>query len=110
MSESFKCLFFILTIVSKIFIDRPIFAWVIAIILMVAGTLAIYEGYRQRLLASDLAAKKHNEKRVLSVNLYFMARIAAKLGAAVEARDLVDLADRLHPGKRRVAQQDPVFR
>ncbi|WP_243304691.1 serine/threonine-protein kinase [Geothrix oryzisoli] len=75
-----------------------------------AGVLALFETYRQKLLASDLAAKKHNEKRVLSVNLYFMARIAAKLGAAVEARNLVDLADRLHPGKRRVAGQDPAFR
>ncbi|GLH68114.1 serine/threonine-protein kinase [Geothrix edaphica] len=75
-----------------------------------AGTLAVFEAYRQRLLASDLAAKKHNEKRVLSVNLYFMARTAAKLGGAVEGRALLDLADRLHPGKRRVAQQDPVFR
>ena len=75
-----------------------------------AGVLTLFETYRQKLLASDLAAKKHNEKRVLSVNLYFMARIAAKLGAAVEARNLVDLADRLHPGKRRVAGQDPAFR
>ncbi|WP_257306239.1 serine/threonine-protein kinase [Geothrix campi] len=74
------------------------------------GALTLFEGYRQKLLASDLAAKKHNEKRVLSVNLYFMARTAAKLGGAAEARNLVDLADRLHPGKRRVAQQDPVFR
>jgi len=75
-----------------------------------AGALALFEGYRQKLLATDLAAKKHNEKRVLSLNLYFMARVAAKQGGAVEARNLVDLADRLHPGKQRVAQQDPVFR
>jgi len=75
-----------------------------------AGAVAIFDGYRERLLASDLAAKKHNEKRVLSVNLYFMARTAAKLGRVAEAQNLLDLADRLHPGKRRVAQQDPVFR
>jgi hypothetical protein len=75
-----------------------------------AGALALYEDYRKRLLATDLAAKKHNEKRVLSLNLYFMARVAAKLGAAAEGGNLVDLAERLHPGKRRVAQQDPVFR
>ena len=74
------------------------------------GALALFEAFRQRTLASDLAAKKHNEKRVLSVNLYFMARAAARLGAAAEAQQLVDLADRLHPGKRRVAQQDPLFR
>jgi tetratricopeptide (TPR) repeat protein len=75
-----------------------------------AGSLAQFEDYRKKLLASDLASKKHNEKRVLSLNLYFMARVAAKQGAAAEARSLVELADRLHPGKRRVAQQDPVFR
>ncbi|HEX4846249.1 MAG TPA: hypothetical protein VFV26_08520, partial [Geothrix sp.] len=75
-----------------------------------AGALALYGDYRKRLLATDLAAKKHNEKRVLSLNLYFMARVAAKQGAPAEARSLVDLAERLHPGKRRVAQQDPVFR
>lgn len=75
-----------------------------------AGALALFENYRRKLAASDLASKKHNEKRVLSLNLYFMARAAAKQGGAAEARDLVDLADRLHPGKRRVAQRDPVFR
>lgn len=75
-----------------------------------AGALSRFEAFRQRIQASDLAAKKHNEKRVISVNLYFMARAAAKLGAAVEAHQLVDLADRLHPGKRRVALQDPLFR
>ncbi len=74
------------------------------------GALALFETFRQRILASDLAAKKHNEKRVLSVNLYFMARVAAKLGDAAEARQLLDLADRLHPGKRQVARQDPLLR
>jgi tetratricopeptide (TPR) repeat protein len=74
------------------------------------GALALFEAFRQRILASDLAAKKHNEKRVLSVNLYFMARAAAKLGDAALARQLLDLADRLHPGKRQVARQDPLLR
>ncbi|WP_291272333.1 serine/threonine-protein kinase [Geothrix sp.] len=75
-----------------------------------AAARAQIESYRQKLLASDLAAKKHNEKRVLSVNLYFMARMAARLGDPTGARNLLDLADRLHTGKRRVAQQDPAFR
>jgi tetratricopeptide (TPR) repeat protein len=75
-----------------------------------AGAVTLFAGYRQRLQDSDLAVKKHNEKRVLSVNLYFMARTTAKLGNAAEARNLLDLADRLHPGKRRVSQQDPAFR
>jgi len=29
-------------VLSRFFLDRPVFAWVIAIILMVAGCLAIY--------------------------------------------------------------------
>ncbi len=76
----------------------------------VAGALALFDGFRQRVQAEDLGAKKHNEKRVLSVNLYFMARMAAKLQAKAEGQQLLDLADRFHPGKRRVAEQDPAFR
>jgi tetratricopeptide (TPR) repeat protein len=75
-----------------------------------ASVRALFEAYRLKIAGSDLAAKKHNEKRVLSVNFYFMARVMAKLGDRAEAQLLVDLADQLHPGKRRVAQQDPVFR
>lgn len=75
-----------------------------------AGARAIFESYRQKLLATDLAAKKHNEKRVLSVNLYFMARMTARLGDSAGAQSLLVLADRLHAGKQRVAQQDPAFR
>ena len=71
---------------------------------------ALFEAYRVKVAGSDLVTKKHNEKRVLSVNLYFMARMAAKLGDRAEGQALVALADRLHPGKQRVAQQDPVFR
>jgi hypothetical protein len=58
---------------------------------------------------SELASKKHNERRVLSVNLYFMARMVARLGDPVAARSMVELADQFHPGKLRVAKQDPVF-
>jgi len=76
----------------------------------VPGALALFEACRLQVQAEDLGAKKHNEKRVLSVNLYFMARLAAKLGAKAEGQQLLDLADRLHPGKRRVALQDPAFR
>jgi tetratricopeptide (TPR) repeat protein len=75
-----------------------------------AAVRARFEAYRLKIAESDLASKKHNEKRVLSVNFYFMARVMDKLGDRAEAQSLVDLADQLHPGKRRVAQQDPVFR
>ncbi len=74
------------------------------------GALARFEAYRQKVAATDLVAKKHNERRVLSVNFYFMARLAAKQGSRAEAGLLLDLADQLHPGKRQVAKVDPAFR
>jgi hypothetical protein len=74
-----------------------------------AGTRARFEAFRQKVMASDLASKKHNERRVLSVNLYFMARMVARLGDRAAARSMVELADQLHPGKLRVAKQDPAF-
>jgi len=39
-----------------------------------------------------------------------MARMVAKLGDRVAAQAMVELADRFHPGKLHVAQQDPAFR
>ncbi|MBK8726254.1 MAG: protein kinase [Holophagaceae bacterium] len=75
-----------------------------------AGTAAIYLPFAQRQTGVDWSRKLHNERRVMSVNLYFMARTLAALGGRTEAQTLLDLADRLHPGKRRVAAQDPAFR
>ena len=75
-----------------------------------AGARARFGAFRQAIAASDLASKKHNERRVLSVNLYFMARVVARLGDRVAARSMVELADQFLPGKLRVAKQDPVFR
>jgi len=75
-----------------------------------AGARARFEAFRQQLAGSDLAAKKHNEKRVLSVNLYFMARMVARLGDRAAALAMVELADRLHAGKLKVSRQDPAFR
>ncbi len=75
-----------------------------------AGARARFLAFRQAMAASDLASKKHNERRVLSVNLYFMARMVARLGDRVAARSMVELADQFHHGKLRVAKQDPVFR
>ncbi|MFN7957293.1 MAG: protein kinase [Holophagaceae bacterium] len=69
-----------------------------------------FEAYRQKLAAVDLAQRKHNERRVISVNLYFMARMVARLGDRAGAQSMVELADRFHPGKLRVAAQDPAFR
>ncbi|NWJ40531.1 MAG: protein kinase [Geothrix sp.] len=75
-----------------------------------AGARAGFEAYRQKLAAIDLSQRKHNERRVISVNLYFMARMVARLGDPAGAQSIVELADRFHPGKLRVAKQDPVFR
>ncbi|MDP1831971.1 MAG: protein kinase [Geothrix sp.] len=75
-----------------------------------AGARARFEAFRQKVAAFDLASKKHNERRVVSVNLYFMARMVARLGDRTAAQAMVELADRFHPGKLRVARQDPAFR
>lgn len=75
-----------------------------------AGAKATFEAYRQKLAALDFSQRKHNERRVISVNLYFMARVVARLGDRASAQALVELADRFHSGKLKVAQQDPVFR
>ena len=75
-----------------------------------AGARAGFEAYRQKLAATDLSLRKHNEKRVISVNLYFMARMLARLGDPAGGRAMVELADRFHPGKLRVAELDPAFR
>lgn len=74
------------------------------------GTLAIYGAFFRRCQAVDWKTRRHNEKRVTSVNLYFMARTLAKLGLRAEAKPMVDLADQLHTGKRKVAMRDPAFR
>jgi hypothetical protein len=39
-----------------------------------------------------------------------MARMMVRLGNRPAAQAMVELADRLHAGKLRVAQQDPAFR
>ena len=75
-----------------------------------AGARARFEVFRQQVAASDPVFKKHNERRVLSVNLYFMARMMARLGDRPAAQAMVQLADQFHPGKLRVAQHDPAFR
>ncbi|MDE3246452.1 MAG: protein kinase, partial [Acidobacteriota bacterium] len=74
------------------------------------GTLAVFEPFLHRCRAIDWSTRRHNEKRVTSVNLYFMARTLAKLGLKREAKPLVDFADQLHTGKRNVARKDPAFR
>ena len=74
------------------------------------GAMAdLFGAYAARLRQEGLGARKHNERRVISVNLYFMADALARRGRKAEALDLLQLADQLHPGKAKVAQMDPRF-
>lgn len=75
-----------------------------------AEALRVYQAWLQGLQGTDWSAKIPAEKRITSVNLYFMARNLARLGAKAEAQPFVDLADRLHGGKKKVMAVDPVFR
>jgi hypothetical protein len=75
-----------------------------------AAAVALYGPYAARQAAVDWPKKHHNERRVMSVNLYFMARTLAGLGGRAEAQPILDLADRLHTGKKKVAAQDPAFK
>lgn len=50
------------------------------------------------------------DRRTLSVNLYHMARIMARTGQRDLATDLLNEAERLHPGKRAVARRDPLLK
>jgi tetratricopeptide (TPR) repeat protein/predicted Ser/Thr protein kinase len=69
----------------------------------------LFEAYGARIRQEGLAPRKHNERRVMSVNLYFMAEALMKRGRKPEALDLLQLADQLHPGKAQVAKMDPLF-
>lgn len=75
-----------------------------------AGTLSIYQSFFKMIQATDLSKRRHNEKRVVSVNLYFMARTLAQLGMKAEANPFVEFANQLHNGKSRVARRDPAFK
>jgi tetratricopeptide (TPR) repeat protein/predicted Ser/Thr protein kinase len=74
------------------------------------GAMAdLFSGYAARIRQEGVASRKHNERRVISVNLYFMADALMKRGLKPAALDLLQLADQLHPGKAQVAKMDPRF-
>jgi len=75
-----------------------------------AAVAALYGPFAAQQATVDWPKKHHNERRVMSVNLYFMARTLAALGGRQEAQSILDLADRLHSGKKKVAAQDPAFK
>lgn len=58
----------------------------------------------------DWSTRPTGERRGVSVNLYHMARVVALRGDRPLAKALLDQAERLHPGKRKVALADPAFK
>ena len=73
-----------------------------------SGARAIYMGYLHRLKNPESPPPAKDWRR-LSVNLYHMARILARNGDKAAALELLNEADRLHPGKKIVATKDPAF-
>ena len=67
--------------------------------------LAFAEKQRKR----DLTAIPTSERRIISVNAYHMARALAQAGQPSAALALLDVAERMQPGKARVAAQDPLL-
>ena len=74
-----------------------------------AGMADLFESYAAHTRQEGLGFRKHNERRVMSVNLYFMAEALAERGRKPQALALLQLADQLHPGKAQVAKMDPRF-
>lgn len=58
----------------------------------------------------DWSGRPKGERRTASVNLYHMAQAMALGGERETARQLLEEAERLHPGKRKVALKDPLLR
>ncbi len=75
-----------------------------------AEVASIFSAFLARQQAIDWSQHSYNERRVNSVVLYFMAHTLARMGDRTGAESLLDLADRLHPGKRKVASEDPAFK
>jgi serine/threonine-protein kinase len=69
-----------------------------------------FQAYGQGVQKVDFSGRPVSERRALSVNLYHMARAAALRGDRSLAETLMALAEKLHPGKRRIAQADPAFK
>lgn len=60
--------------------------------------------------ARDWSTRPKGERRTTSVNLYHMAEAMALRDEREVARQLLEEAERLHPGKRRVAKRDPLLK
>ncbi|HJW09717.1 MAG TPA: protein kinase, partial [Holophagaceae bacterium] len=60
-----------------------------------AAMVKLFRTYGEQTLKAGLSEKKHNQRRVESVNLYFMARSLAKRGMKADAQILLDAAENL---------------
>ncbi len=74
-----------------------------------AGARGEFIGYLSKLQTPGFSISPAERRRV-SVNLYHMARTLALAGDKKASLELLDEADRLHPGKKIVATKDPAFR
>ncbi len=74
-----------------------------------AGAKSEFIGYLKKLQTPGDSISPAERRRV-SVNLYHMARTLAQIGDKQAAKELLDEADRLHPGKKIVATKDPAFK
>jgi tetratricopeptide (TPR) repeat protein len=78
------------------------------------GNLPGMEGRFTAFAASSarrsLASLNTGERRTASVNAYHMARALAQMGKAAAAKTLLAEAERLHPGKLKVAAADPLLK
>ena len=75
-----------------------------------AGMRKTYLDYKTSSSRRSLLNMATGERRTSSVNCYQMARILALKGDHDAALELLAEAERLHPGKLRVAAQDPVLK
>jgi tetratricopeptide (TPR) repeat protein len=68
-----------------------------------------FQAFAEKNRSRDLSSMPTSERRVISVNAYHMARALAQGGQPTAARSLLDLAEKMQPGKAKVASQDPLL-
>jgi tetratricopeptide (TPR) repeat protein/TolB-like protein len=68
-----------------------------------------FQAFAEKNRSRDLSSVPTSERRVISVNAYHMARALAQGGQSAAARSLLDLAEKMQPGKVKVASQDPLL-
>jgi tetratricopeptide (TPR) repeat protein len=70
---------------------------------------AAFLGESRKAERTDWSGRPASDRRGASVNLYHMARALALRGDPA-AREILDTAEKLNPGKAQVARKDPAFR